>query len=174
MRKLVSWLSLLLVGIAFLANADIAHAQNYRSWVSRFGLDTSACTDVAPCRTFGGALAKTNAGGTINCLDAGEFGGGGSGFTITKSITIDCTGTFAGVLAVGGFPAIFILASATDIVRLRGLSLEGASGLGGMGSLSKMSARCTQSSARFSALPTTALILGLRLVTAASFMYRTA
>src|SRR5437870_12695722 len=111
MSKFRSWLSLSLVGMAcFLLNALPAQALNARSWVSRAGSDASACTIGAPCLTFNGALAKTNAGGLINCLDAGDFGSGG--FTIAKSITIDCTGTFAGVLAnAGGADGIFISTS---------------------------------------------------------------
>src|SRR5262245_16518498 len=123
-------LSLSLVGTAcLLLNVGTAHAQNARSWVSRFGSDANVCTITSPCLTFGGALAKTNPGGSINCLDAGDFGGGG--FAITKSITIDCTGTFAGVLAINGLvTSIGIATSATDVVRLRGLSIEsGAEGV---------------------------------------------
>jgi hypothetical protein len=121
MHKTVSRLSLSLVGIAFLVfNAGPAHALNPRSWVSSAGNDANACTRLAPCLTFAGAHAKTNAGGAINCVDAGDFGA----LTITKSITIDCTGTFAAVQATSGI-AIEIITSATDVVTLRGLSIEG-------------------------------------------------
>src|SRR6266567_9006067 len=110
MTTIVSRLSPALAAMAcLLLNALPAHALNDRSWVSRAGSDASACTIGAPCATFNGALAKTNAGGLINCLDAGDFGGGG--FTIAKSITIDCTGTFAGILVTAaGASGISILA----------------------------------------------------------------
>src|SRR5437762_679874 len=123
MTKIRSWLSLALVGMTcLLLNALPAHALNDRSWVSRAGSDASACTIGAPCLTFNGALAKTNVGGLINCLDAGDFGR----LTIMQSITIDCTGTFAGVLINGvGSSGIFINAGPSDVVRLRGLSIEG-------------------------------------------------
>src|SRR5262245_48831598 len=129
MSKIMSWFSLSLAGMACLVlNALPAQAQNTRSWVSRFGSDASACTIGAPCQTFSRALTQTNAGGLINCLDAGDFGG--VQVVITKAVTIDCTGTFAGVLVSGhgsaGFASIFITASATDVVTLRGLSIEGA------------------------------------------------
>src|SRR5262249_6388943 len=132
MNKIVSWLSLSLVGMACLLLSVLpAQALNARSWVSRSGLDTNGCTVTAPCLTFGGALAKTNPGGLINCLDAGDFGGGAT-VSITKSITIDCTGTFAGDLAPSGANGVSIDASATDVVRLRGLSIEGGgSGMSG-------------------------------------------
>jgi hypothetical protein len=123
MSKISSWLSLSLVGIAMLLlNAAPGHAQNARSWVSRAGSDANACTYAAPCATFAAALAQTNAGGTINCLDPIDPGS----FFIQKSITIDCTGTFAGILGPSLGIAIDVFASATDVVRLRGLSLEGA------------------------------------------------
>jgi hypothetical protein len=130
MSKIVTWCSLSLVSALLALGALPAHAQNMRSWVSRFGNDANTCTIGAPCLTFNGALAKTNAGGFINCLDAGDFGGGG--VAITKSITVDCMGTFAGVLATAGGFGILINASATDVVRLRGLSIEGA-GAGNLG-----------------------------------------
>src|SRR5205085_12358634 len=99
-----------------------AHALDTKSWVSGAGSDAAACTRAAPCLTFAQALTQTNAGGSIHCLDQGGFGT----LTIDKAITIDCTGTFAGVLATGGATGIRINAAATDVVRLRGLSIEGA------------------------------------------------
>src|SRR5262249_12827739 len=100
-------------------------------WVSRSGLDTNTCIITAPCLTFAGALGKTRAGGTINCLDAGDFGGGG--FTIDESITIDCTGVPAALSVTVGWDGIDINVSHTDVVRLCGLSIEGAGGLAGDG-----------------------------------------
>ena len=59
------------------------------------------------------------AGGEINCLDPGGFGA----VTITKSITIDCTGTFGSVLAAG--VSGVIVNGANIVVSLRGLSING-------------------------------------------------
>src|SRR5437763_3929847 len=72
-----------------------AHAQATRTWVSGVGDDANPCSRTAPCKTFAGAISKTAAGGEINCVDPGGFGA----VTITKSITIDCGGTFGSVLA---------------------------------------------------------------------------
>jgi hypothetical protein len=105
-----------------------AHAQATRTWVSGVGDDVNPCSRTAPCKTFAGAISKTAAGGEIDCLDPGGFGT----VTITKSITIDCDGTFGSVLASGtnginvndsasGFPN-------TIRVVLRGLSINGAGG----------------------------------------------
>src|SRR5437016_1214525 len=126
MVKIESWLSLSLLGMLFLLlNAAPAQAQ-YQTWVSGVGTDANSCIRPAPCRTFTYALSQTNAGGIINCLDPGDFSG--APLTITKSITIDCTGTYGGVL--GGSPGITINALATDTVILRGLSIDGLGSAG--------------------------------------------
>ena len=77
--------------------ASPAMAQATRTWVSGVGDDVNPCSRTAPCKTFAGAISKTATGGEINCLDPGGFGT----VTITKSITIDCTGTFGSTLASG-------------------------------------------------------------------------
>jgi hypothetical protein len=108
--------------------ASPAAAQATRTWVSGVGDDVNPCSRTAPCKTFAGAISKTAAGGEIDCLDPGGFGT----VTITKSITIDCRGTFGSILASGtngvnvndsasGFPN-------TIRVVLRGLSINGAGG----------------------------------------------
>jgi hypothetical protein len=109
------------------AAASIASAQAPRTWVSGGGDDANACSRTAPCKTFAGAMAKTTSTGEINCLDSGAFGP----VVINKSITIDCTGNFAGVLAPSGAIGISIN-SGTGFVRLRGLSITGQ-GLGTIG-----------------------------------------
>lgn len=111
----------------FLMSA-MASAQATRTWVSGVGDDANPCSRTAPCKTFAGAISKTAAGGEINVLDPGGFGG----VTITKSITISSEGFEAGVL-VSGTNAIIINAAATDFVVLRGLDIEGlGTGLNGI------------------------------------------
>ena len=110
------------IGLAALAPlfcGSTAHAQATRTWVSGVGDDVNPCSRTAPCKTFPGAISKTAPNGIINCLDPGGFGA----VTITKSITIDCTATFAGVLAVGTNGIVINAAGA--VVNLRGLDLEG-------------------------------------------------
>jgi hypothetical protein len=98
--------------------------------VSGVGDDVNPCSRTAPCKTFAGAISKTAAGGEINCLDPGGFGG----VTITKSMTIKCHYTEGGVL-VANTNAIVINAAATDKVTLRGLDINGI-GTGAQTSLS--------------------------------------
>src|SRR5436305_2977013 len=83
--------------LAAVALSAPAHAQATRTWVSGVGNDANPCSLTAPCKTFAGAISKTFINGEIDCLDPGGFGT----ITITKSITIDCTGTFGSMLASG-------------------------------------------------------------------------
>jgi len=127
----------LTVLVLLVACSSLAHAQATRTWVSGVGDDANPCSRTAPCKTFAGAISKTAAGGEINVLDPGGFGG----VTITKSITISSEGFEAGVL-VSGTNAIIINALSTDTVVLRGLDIEGLGTgldgikvLGGLGAL---------------------------------------
>ena len=97
-----------------------AHAQATRTWVSGVGDDVNPCSRTAPCKTFAGAISKTAAGGEINCLDPGGFGG----VTITKAMTISCEAGTAGVL-VSGTNGITVNAGANDVIVLKGLDLDG-------------------------------------------------
>lgn len=97
-----------------------------RTWVASNGAGAT-CTRAAPCATFQAAHDATDAGGEINCVDPGEYGR----IDITKSITIDCTGTFAAISASGGLTSVFIDAAGA-VVALRGLSIDGL-GTGNIG-----------------------------------------
>jgi hypothetical protein len=119
--------------LAVVALSAPAHAQATRTFVSGVGNDADPCSRTAPCKTFAGAISKTFINGEIDCLDPGGFGA----LTVTKSITIDCTGTFGSVLASGsnGFN-INIPVSANDpfrTVRLRGISINGTGASGTIG-----------------------------------------
>ncbi|MDQ2800628.1 MAG: hypothetical protein M3Y13_13450 [Armatimonadota bacterium] len=104
-----------------LAASSVSHAQATRTWVSGVGDDANPCSRTAPCKTFAGAISKTAAGGEIDALDPGGFGG----LTITKSITIDGGGGQVASVLVSGTPGITINAGSTDIVCLRNLSISG-------------------------------------------------
>ena len=115
--------------ILSLLAAAPASAQATRTWVSGVGDDVNPCSRTAPCKTFAGAISKTAVNGEINCLDPGGFGG----VTITKSITIDCSGTFGSVLVAGTHGIIVNAANAgandsLRIVRIKGVSINGSNG----------------------------------------------
>lgn len=102
--------------------ATPAAAQATRTWVSGVGDDANPCSRTAPCKTFAGAISKTATGGEINCLDPGGYGA----VTITKSITLYCPFTGAGIL-VAGTSAIIVNdgGAGTAVVTLDGLNIEG-------------------------------------------------
>lgn len=119
MRRIFLLIAFLLV-VPVLASAP-AHAQATRTYVSGVGDDVNPCSRTAPCKTFAGAIAKTAAGGEIDCLDPGGFGT----VTITKAITIDCQGTMGSILA-SATNGINVSAGASDRIVLRNLSINGA------------------------------------------------
>jgi len=109
-----------------LAISMAAQAQAPRTWVQATGDDINPCSRTAPCKTFAGAISKTNVDGEIDVIDAGGYGT----VTITKSITIDGAGTFASILASGlnGVVINLTTTSTSDpkhAVRLRNLSING-------------------------------------------------
>jgi len=115
------WIFVACVGLA-----GSAFAQVSRAWVSGAGDDLNPCTRAAPCKSLSGAYAKVAAGGEIDVLDPGGYGG----LAINKPITISGVGTHGGVLvtATDGI-TINILAppagSATATVVLRNLQIDG-------------------------------------------------
>ncbi len=128
MRKFGLLLGAILAGLFVVSFAAPAYAQATRTWVSGVGDDANPCSRTAPCKTFAGSISKTAAGGEINCIDPGGFGA----VTITKSISIICTGVQAGVL-VSGTNGIIVNVASTDKVLLEGLDIEGFStGLNGV------------------------------------------
>jgi hypothetical protein len=118
MKKALNVLAALVFTCAF---ASMTNAQATRTWVSGVGDDANPCSRTAPCKTFAGAISKTADCGEISVLDPGGFGA----VTITKSITLDGTGTLAGILAAGT-TGVIINAAADKVVTLRGLSINGA------------------------------------------------
>ncbi|MGA2649534.1 MAG: right-handed parallel beta-helix repeat-containing protein [Terracidiphilus sp.] len=111
-----------LIAICVVATSAAYGAAN-RTWVSHTGKDSNACTAVSPCLTFAGAYAKTNAGGEIDALDAGDFGP----LDITKAITVD--GGSNQLATIYEQPSVWyginVNAGPSDIVTLRNLSIHG-------------------------------------------------
>jgi|HubBroStandDraft_3_1064219.scaffolds.fasta_scaffold38583_1 hypothetical protein len=125
MRRERVFLRLVAVGALVCLTSLMALGQASRTWVSGVGDDANPCSRTAPCKTFAGAIGKTATGGEIDVLDPGGFGA----VTINKSISIEADGLIAGVLIVGT-NGIVINAGPTDVVVLRGLTMDGTLGLG--------------------------------------------
>jgi len=106
--------------LALLAQAVPAEAAAFRTWVASNGNDSNPCSRAQPCATFPGAQAKTDAGGEINCVDAGDFGG----INISKPLTIDCAGTLAAISA--GLVNVDVPEASfpNGVVRLRNLTIN--------------------------------------------------
>ena len=129
MNKFRFTLKIFAIAIFTFAFASLAQAQATRTWVSGVGDDANPCSRTAPCKTFAGAISKTADCGEIDALDPGGFGA----VTITKSITLDGTGTLAGILASLTNGVIINVSDSTKVVTLRGLSIDGAcNGLNGV------------------------------------------
>lgn len=127
--KTVSGFSVFLAVVAatLLGAVTPAAAQATRTWVSGVGDDANPCSRTAPCKTFAGAISKTAVNGEINCIDPGGFGA----VTITKSIAIDCGGTFGSTLNAGT-NGIVVNAAGIKVI-LRNLSIDGVgTGLNGV------------------------------------------
>jgi hypothetical protein len=127
--KILSRIAILAIAAVTVAlgSATPASAQATRTWVSGVGDDVNPCSRTAPCKTFAGAISKTAPGGEISCLDPGGFGA----ITITKSITIDCTGTQGSILSVGTTGVI--VNGANVNVILRNIQIQGANTTTGNG-----------------------------------------
>jgi hypothetical protein len=113
--------------VALFATASMA--QNNRTFVSGAGLDSNPCSLTSPCRTFGQAISVTNAGGEVVVLTSAGYGP----FAINKAVTVEATaGVYAGITVTGSSDGIDINAGSTDIVILRGLTVnsEGSTGNG--------------------------------------------
>lgn len=121
-----------IVALFLLGAASAAQAQATRTWVSGVGDDVNPCSRTAPCKTYAGAISKTARNGVISTLDPGGFGA----VTITKSITIEGTGTNGSILSAGTNGVIINITDPADTkkaVVLRNISIDGAgTGLNGI------------------------------------------
>ena len=103
--------------LLFCARAADAAPQTF---VSNKGDDNNPCSSASPCRTFAGALLKTDVGGEVAVLDSGEYGP----FTVNYSMKITAVGLYAGVTAFD-WHAVHVKPSAGAFIALRGLTLTG-------------------------------------------------
>jgi hypothetical protein len=111
------------VAVAALTLPALANAQATRTWVSGVGDDINPCSRVAPCKTFAGAISKTQSGGIINVLDPGGFGA----LTINKPITITGPPGYGHILSSSVQGVIInITTSNPGPVIIRNIDISGA------------------------------------------------
>jgi hypothetical protein len=107
--------------LAAMLPAIPAHAQ---FWVASNGNDAAACQQNSPCASFQRAHDAAFPGAVIKCLDSLDTATGGkiSNVIISKSITIDCTGTNSTIWG-GNAPAVSF-STGGNVVTLRGLAID--------------------------------------------------
>jgi hypothetical protein len=123
-RKLTRSLAILSAILVPVLHTAPAHAINLRNWVSHNGTEVNNCTEASPCANFSGALAQSEDGSEISCLDSGNF----DVFTVTISVVIDCRGTLpTNLTADNGSTCVnaIVINAPEKIVTLRGLNLIG-------------------------------------------------
>jgi hypothetical protein len=112
---------MLVVAATVLVAFPVSAAQ--RAYVSSKGSDVNPCSIAQPCRSFGAAIAQTDAGGEVIVLDSAGYGP----VTISKSVTIDApSGIYAGISVASG-SGVVVDATGVTVV-LRGLTITGVGG----------------------------------------------
>ena len=122
---------LALVLFAFAATSGrpaLAVGSQIRTFVASTGSDANPCSRVAPCRTFGAALAQTASGGEIVALDSGGYGA----VTISQAVTIVAAPGIQASISPSSGAAITVSAGASDVVVLRNLYLNAQGGTYGV------------------------------------------
>jgi hypothetical protein len=120
--------SMTIAGQTFTVSQSGATSLAQRAFVSGNGSDNNPCSIGAPCRTIGTALGAVAPGGEVVVLDSAGYGP----FVINKAVTIIASqGVYAGISVFSG-DGITISAGATDIVVLRGLTVNGLGGSNGV------------------------------------------
>ncbi|HEV8370393.1 MAG TPA: right-handed parallel beta-helix repeat-containing protein [Pyrinomonadaceae bacterium] len=128
MTKIRFTLNFLAIAVFTLTVTSLTRAAT-RTWVSGVGDDLNPCSRTAPCKTYAGAISKTDKDGEISTLDPGGYGT----VTITKSITINGGGAGAGYGSILASLTTGIIINITDVndvrksVRLDWLNINGAS-----------------------------------------------
>ena len=114
--------------VLFLAATSPALGLANRVFVSaRSGNNANSCDNVStPCQTLQGAVNQLNPGGEAIVLDSGGYGP----VTISQSVAIDAAAGITAFIHPPSGDAITITAGASDAVSLRGLTLNGGSGIG--------------------------------------------
>jgi hypothetical protein len=109
------------LALVFAATVTFAAAAQAipQTFVSVSGNNANTCDRTAPCRTFAGALTKTDVNGEIIVLDAGEYGT----ISITKSVRIIAEGVYASI-GPAAVPGVSVNGAGVVVV-LKGLTITG-------------------------------------------------
>jgi parallel beta-helix repeat protein len=117
--------------VATISVSPAVNAAAQRTFVASYGLMAHTafnCSIAKPCRAFSEAIGVTNPGGEVIVLDSAGYGP----VTVTKSVSIIAPqGIYGGITVFSG-DGVKINAGASDIVVLRGLSINGQGGSRGI------------------------------------------
>lgn len=118
-----SKLTLTIIGLLFLCFTltAAAKAEGSRSYIAPGGSDNRQCSRSQPCRTFDGALAKTDEGGEIIALETSTY----DPTTITKSMTLTAAPGADVVIRSTSSTAVTVHGLSAATVVLRGLKISG-------------------------------------------------
>jgi CSLREA domain-containing protein len=99
-----------------------------RVFVSTTGSDTNPCGLTTPCRTFGRALMVVATEGEVVVLKSGGYGP----FMVYRAVSVVVPdGIYAGITSLSG-DAVTVSAGSTDVVSLKGLTLNSLGGSNGI------------------------------------------
>lgn len=110
------------------STSSVVRAQGIqRTFAATSGNDAntaSGCSRQQPCRSLGAAIGVVAAGGEVVVLDSGGYGA----FAVTKAVQVIApTGVYAGVTFTSG-NGVAVNAGASDVVVLRGLTINALGG----------------------------------------------
>jgi nitrous oxidase accessory protein NosD len=114
----LKWLAALACLILF---ATGARAQLARTYVAHNGADANPCTRSSPCRQIDRGIDAVQPGGEVVVMSTGNY----HAFTVDKAVTVTAaTGAAPGITVTAGVAAT-ISAGPSEVVTLRGLTLNG-------------------------------------------------
>jgi hypothetical protein len=115
-----------LVAAAF-GHSPVSSAAAQRTFVASYGLTANTafdCSIAKPCRAFNEAIGVTSPKGEVIVLDSAGYGP----VTVTKAVSLVApSGIYAGISVSSG-DGVTVNAGASDVVVLRGLSINGQGG----------------------------------------------
>jgi Right handed beta helix region len=126
-----TWLvrSLASIVVLGLLHSNLAAATlPLKVWVAHWGTDNSSCGAItSPCASLQRAHDNVAAAGEVIVLTSGDYGATRTPtLSITKSISISYNGPGeARIVGSGADPVIYINAAVSDVIKLRGLTIDG-------------------------------------------------
>jgi hypothetical protein len=126
MRNVILLCTVIVATGVYSGSASASVGSALQTFVSATGNDGNNCTQIAPCATFARAYSLTAPGGSILCLNSGQYAT--VPLFITMDVTIDCGAGNVGRMDLdtsSGTSMISISSGSAVNVTLRHLSISG-------------------------------------------------